>query len=249
MGRGRGTSRGVAGGGGRGVAVGRKRIDLSGRTFGRWRVIRYAGRSMDGMQLWKCRCACGAVQVVRYGALLGVKQACNKCAKLAKPEYQTIARLRAAAVKQADIARWLGVSRQYVGSVVDFLENRVQSPRSKTRCPHGHRFTQKNTYRDERGWRRCRECQKIRDQKRRQRIREEQIRASLWPKPPKLLATRCKRGHEYTPDNVYLYIENGQQRRQCKTCAIAGVRARRANQRAADAVSSNRMKIPGSVLI
>jgi hypothetical protein len=187
---------------------------------------------MYGMQLWKCRCACGVVQDVRYETLLGVKQACNKCAKLAKPEYQTIAKLRAAGIKQVDIARRLGVSRQYVGSIVDFLEGRVQTERSKTHCPHGHRFTQTNTFRDARGWRRCRECQRIRDQKRRQRIREAQIRAGLWPKPPKPLATCCQRGHAYTPDNTYLKTENGRQYRQCKTCTIAGVLARRARLRA-----------------
>jgi hypothetical protein len=119
-----------------------------------------------------------------------------------------------------------------VGEIVQFLTGRPTVRRSKTHCRQGHRFTKANTFRNKRGWRSCRVCQRIKGRERRQRIREAQIRAGLWPKPPKPLSTHCKRGHLYTPDNTYLKSENGRQYRQCKTCTIAGVLARRARLRA-----------------
>src|SRR5262249_44602149 len=118
--------------------MGRKLLPLVGKRFGRWTVLALAGQDDWGEALWRCRCDCGHAANVRDDALrFGVKQACNKCAKLAKPNYKTIAVLRADGVKQTDTARRLGVSRQYVGNIVDFLENRVRIPRSKTQCRRG----------------------------------------------------------------------------------------------------------------
>lgn len=37
--------------------------------------------------------------------------------------------------------------------------------------------------------------------------------------------THCSRGHEYTPENTYIYAEG---RRHCRPCALANARARRA---------------------
>ena len=92
---GAGASRGDADGGSRGLSVARRKpkVDLEGRSFGRWTVIRFAG-NVDGSRVWKCRCECGAVELVREMTLqFGVKQACNRCAKLAKPMYQDVARM------------------------------------------------------------------------------------------------------------------------------------------------------------
>lgn len=41
-----------------------KKIDLTGRRFGRLVVIREAGRTKDGKVTWLCRCECGAETVV-----------------------------------------------------------------------------------------------------------------------------------------------------------------------------------------
>lgn len=39
-----------------------KRLDLVGKTFGRWVVLGYAGRTYQTM--WQCKCACGVVREV-----------------------------------------------------------------------------------------------------------------------------------------------------------------------------------------
>src|SRR5262245_28489735 len=213
--------------------MGRKPLQLAGKRFGRWTVLEFADRDGPGKTRWRCRCECGYVGIVPLHTLRrGLKQGCTKCAKLAKSEYQTIAQLRAAGVKQADIARQLQVSRQYVGSVVDMLESRPRNPRSTTHCRRGHRYTNANTSVDKHGIRRCRECYRTAHRTWRLRFREAQIRTELWPpppKPPKPPATHCKRGHPFTPENLLLAIVNGRQRRRCKTCAYSARRARLAS--------------------
>lgn len=44
--------------------------DIRGRTFGRLTPLRYAGRHKNRGALWECRCACGAVHVVRSSSLV-----------------------------------------------------------------------------------------------------------------------------------------------------------------------------------
>lgn len=41
-----------------------RKIDLTGRQFDRWTVIREAGRTKHGKALWGCACNCGNVSVV-----------------------------------------------------------------------------------------------------------------------------------------------------------------------------------------
>lgn len=40
--------------------------------------------------------------------------------------------------------------------------------------------------------------------------------------------THCKHGHEFTPENTYVYEGRGQRYRQCRACGRAAMRARRA---------------------
>lgn len=38
----------------------RKKIDMEGKQFGKWTVIKEVGKSKHGEYMWLCRCACGA---------------------------------------------------------------------------------------------------------------------------------------------------------------------------------------------
>jgi len=44
--------------------------NLRGYFFGRLRVIEYFGRAPSGHPLWKCKCSCGNLHVVRADSLL-----------------------------------------------------------------------------------------------------------------------------------------------------------------------------------
>jgi hypothetical protein len=90
--------------------------------------------------------------------------------------------------------------------------------RKKPTCKHGHPFTPENTHiSSTTGERVCITCRRAKDVRRRKRLREERIAngeiVKVGPKP----ATYCKRGHEYTPDNVYVT----KSQRYCKTCLQA----------------------------
>lgn len=61
-------------------AMGRRR-DLSGRTFGLWRVVTATGRGAAGEVKWTCVCGCGAVRDLSANDLLGGRTtACKSCA-------------------------------------------------------------------------------------------------------------------------------------------------------------------------
>lgn len=92
--------------------------------------------------------------------------------------------------------------------------DRGRHPNSKkTHCPQGHEYTEENTYRSKRG-RHCRACNKGRQQKRKDsRARTtptENGSADSVARP-----THCKRGHEWTPENTYMYPDGS---RYCKAC-------------------------------
>lgn len=57
--------------------TGRKWVNLTGHTFGRWTVLECTGRRPDalgrprGMTTWRCQCSCGRIKEnVNYGALI-----------------------------------------------------------------------------------------------------------------------------------------------------------------------------------
>lgn len=55
--------------------------NLTGRTFGRWRVLRYAGKK-SGNTSWLCECRCGVRSEVAAGALVsGRSVCCGTCAR------------------------------------------------------------------------------------------------------------------------------------------------------------------------
>lgn len=47
-----------------------KRIDLTGRVFGRLTVIEYAGSDSHWQARWRCRCECGAEKVILGASLV-----------------------------------------------------------------------------------------------------------------------------------------------------------------------------------
>jgi DNA-binding NarL/FixJ family response regulator len=109
---------------------------------------------------------------MRYGALIGgVKQACNTCAKLAKPLYREVGRMMKEGLTQMEIARRLGRTKQHIGQVVQFLTGRKSKRRSKTHCPNGHRRAEANTYVSPNGWRACRVCMSNRQRAKRKASR------------------------------------------------------------------------------
>lgn len=57
-------------------------IDLTGKVFGRWTVLYYAGRSTNS--LWFCKCECGAETVVAGPHLMrGKSIGCRRCSGVA----------------------------------------------------------------------------------------------------------------------------------------------------------------------
>lgn len=40
-----------------------KKIDLTGKKFGRWTVLEEAGKNNHGNYLWRCRCECGNIKI------------------------------------------------------------------------------------------------------------------------------------------------------------------------------------------
>lgn len=74
--------------------MGRPYKDLSGRKFGRLRVLTEAGRDGDGSVLWKCLCDCGQTPLVRGTNLLHkrvVSCGCHRKDRRGKrnPNYKT----------------------------------------------------------------------------------------------------------------------------------------------------------------
>lgn len=55
-----------------------RRLELTRRRFGRWRVIRLSPKRSWGRARWICRCSCGKVRSVSGGALTsGASRSCG----------------------------------------------------------------------------------------------------------------------------------------------------------------------------
>lgn len=110
-----------------------------------------------------------------------------------------------------------------------------------THCPQGHEFTHENTLQHG-GSRRCRIChcerENARFHKKREGMPNRRVPRTfreyqgnknqrIWPVP----AERCRRGHEFTPENTY--VVKGGKARQCRTCHRIRIAAARAERKAA----------------
>ena len=53
-------------------------IDISGKRFGKYTVLKYVGNNKHGMALWECRCDCGNIRTVVGSSLRkGVTVSCG----------------------------------------------------------------------------------------------------------------------------------------------------------------------------
>ena len=58
--------------------MGRRREDLTGRTFERWTVLEYSGNDKAGQPVYLCRCSCGTKRLVEGCALkYGKSKSCG----------------------------------------------------------------------------------------------------------------------------------------------------------------------------
>lgn len=105
------------------IPIPRRTHDLTGKEFGRWKVLHYAG-SVQGKTMWRCKCACGTERDV-YAATLksGASQSCG-CYK-------------------ADVQRSRhtthGMSRDHVSSQWIAMKQRCYNPRSTAYKHYGGR--------------------------------------------------------------------------------------------------------------
>lgn len=93
---------------------------------------------------------------------------------------------------------------------------------SKTHCPQGHPYEGHNLILRYDGARTCRECKNA-------EVRRRKRKAD--PAPPgsyNRLKTHCKQGHEYTPENTYVY---GNGSRGCKVCRTEAARRYRGKKK------------------
>lgn len=57
-----------------------KPLDLTGKTYGKWKVLARLGVDRSRNVLWHCRCTCGNESVVRAGSLVnGLSTQCVTC--------------------------------------------------------------------------------------------------------------------------------------------------------------------------
>jgi Protein of unknown function (DUF1367) len=70
--------------------MGRRRIDITGQTFGRLTVLRSTGQDRRGEFWWDCRCACGKYTEARGSQLRA--QRIRSCGCLARDVHRKIAK-------------------------------------------------------------------------------------------------------------------------------------------------------------
>lgn len=83
-------------------------IDLTGRKFGRWTVVAFAGRRGNiptGQSLWECECECGQKKTVLYSSLMSGRS--NSCGCIRKEGLR--ARATHGKSKSSEYAIWSAI--------------------------------------------------------------------------------------------------------------------------------------------
>lgn len=143
-----------------------RRIDLTGRKFGEWSVVRYVGGSR-----WLCRCKCGREKTVDgYTLRKGSTTKCHRCASnkhgLSRtPEYKIWSDIKQRCFNPNEPnykhygARGIGMCQRWRNNFRNFLEDMGKRPSSKMQidridvngdyCPKNCRWvTQKENVRN-----------------------------------------------------------------------------------------------------
>lgn len=100
---------------------------------------------------------------------------------------------------------------------VNMERSAVCGPRVSA-CKNGHPYDTQNTRYKTNGARYCGHCHTLNDFRHRQKMREERL------KKPKVIATHCQRGHEFSADNTKLDYRG---HRHCKTCLFQSAQRRK----------------------
>lgn len=61
------------------IEIPRRVIDLTGKAFGKLRVISYAGAGRSNVSLWHCRCECGEAKIITGHALRRSSKPSRSC--------------------------------------------------------------------------------------------------------------------------------------------------------------------------
>lgn len=135
---------------------------------------------------------------------------------------------------KCDIACCVNPKHLFLGTAQDNVDDMMRKGRNRTgirpkivlkrrksHCVHGHALTPDNIYISPSGCRRCRQCMLINNRdwhSKNKRIRKPQVHVpnTTVKHTVKILRKKCKRGHDFIGDNIYLNKTNGS--RHCKMC-------------------------------
>lgn len=98
--------------------------NLKGRTFNRLKVLKFAGRDKRGNTLWKCRCLCGNIVVVRGGHLESDNVQSCKCLQR---ELRSRVNFKHGASKTSTYRAWVAM-RQRVREDPNYRNVRICKP-------------------------------------------------------------------------------------------------------------------------
>ena len=77
------------------------RIEMIGKTFGKWTVLSYSGKDKYYTHQWNCMCLCGATGVVGGVCLRnGKSKGCKVCGGIKTRPYEALYRRLLRAAKQ-----------------------------------------------------------------------------------------------------------------------------------------------------
>lgn len=187
-----------------------KTVDMASKVYGSLTVIEYVGRNHLRKALWRCICACGTERIVPGNAMRsGNTRSCG-CAKTMTNE-EAIAAFWAKVKRTSSCWLWTGAMRGtgyghlawqgsyraahrvayelLVGPIPDglVLDHLCRTP-ACVNPAHLEPVTQRTNV----------------------------IDRGTGPFAKRARQTHCKRGHEFTPENTYIYPSRGV--RYCRTC-------------------------------